>query len=132
MPAKRRLSASDHVLLEPKEMTVVGLLDFGDASIGDPIWDLAVLTAHHADRLKYVLAGYQPDDKLRTRITQSIGAFQILRHLGAANWLCTHGLDPSLDLRAVLHGIEKLIDDSNLTKTRRSGAVELGENGRLA
>lgn len=62
----------DHILLDPARTAVLSVLDFGDVSVGDPIWDLAVLTAHHPERLTDVTVGYQPKLALRMRTTRMV------------------------------------------------------------
>lgn len=91
----------DHILTDQHRTRLLAVLDLGDASVGNPLWDLAVLTAHHPHRLADVLAGYEPSDSLRNRINQHIKTFQQLRHLGAANWLHTHRLNPTTELASL-------------------------------
>jgi aminoglycoside phosphotransferase (APT) family kinase protein len=88
-----------HVLLGA-DGEIAGVLDFGDASIGDPLWDIAVLTCHHTARLGDVVAGYRhgPLDGAEAR---ALLAFRVLRHLSAANWRADNGSDPQGELAAL-------------------------------
>ncbi len=42
--------------------TVTGIIDWSEGAQGDPLYDLAVLTLGHEDRLPHLLAGYGPAD----------------------------------------------------------------------
>lgn len=90
-----------HFLLTP-QTTVAAVIDFGDASVGDPVLDLAVLTTGAPQHLPAVLASYRPDEALSRRIAQLIEPLRTLRRLGAANWLHANGLDPTVELGALL------------------------------
>jgi aminoglycoside phosphotransferase (APT) family kinase protein len=83
-----------HVLVV--DGTVSAIIDWGDAATGDPLWDVAVLTAHDPQRLPPVLAaiGGRPGD------AELVEAYWVVRHLGSATWMADHGFDPSRDLRA--------------------------------
>ncbi len=98
LPQRRLLHGDcqpDHVLLDEDD-TVLAIIDWGDASTGDPLWDLAVLTAHHQERLADVLEAYgAPPSAVAV-----VRAYWIVRHLGSATWLLDHGFDPSPDVRA--------------------------------
>lgn len=76
--------------------SLTGILDFGDAGIGDPAADLAVLTLWTPDRIESIVDAYcaagaaTNGDDLRARI-----AFhRPLRHLAAAIWSEQHGFSP--------------------------------------
>ncbi|MGH3648234.1 MAG: phosphotransferase, partial [Micromonosporaceae bacterium] len=73
----------------------VAAIDFGDGGLGDPVWDLVVLTHWDAERLPAVLAGYRPDPATRDRLRQLYRPYQISRHLLAVEWLTDHGYDPA-------------------------------------
>lgn len=73
----------------------VSLIDFGDAGTGDPVWDLTVLTLRDPDALAPLLRGCGADARLRRRIDCTAPAYRVMRHLGAAHWLCDNGFDPS-------------------------------------
>ncbi|WP_344659283.1 phosphotransferase family protein [Catenulispora subtropica] len=77
-----------HVFVEGDEVT--GVIDWSEAARGDALWDLAVLTLGHEDRLDDVLAGYGTDvDR------DVIRAWWSLRSLVAVRWLVEHGYDPA-------------------------------------
>src|SRR5262249_54637769 len=83
---------------------IAAVLDLGDACTGDPVWDLAVLTLDHPDRLDEVMAGYAPPDELARRVAALAPPYRLLRGLGGASWLHDHGFDPEpsiAPLRAV-------------------------------
>lgn len=88
-----------HFLLTPQATNVAAVID---ASIGDPVLDLAVLTTVAPQRLPAVLAGYRPDEPPSRRIAQLIEPLRTLRRLGAANWLHANSLDPTAELGAPL------------------------------
>jgi aminoglycoside phosphotransferase len=81
-----------HFLLTPGN-EVAAVLDFGDAAVGDPVWDLAVLTLDDPGRLPAVLAGYRPGPPLHARIAELVGACRLLRYLGELIWLNDHGFE---------------------------------------
>ena len=77
-----------HVFVDGDEIT--GVLDWSEASRGDALFDLAILTLGHEEHLGDVVAGYGTDVDLDV-----IRAWWSLRSLGAARWLVEHGFDPS-------------------------------------
>jgi len=49
----------DHVLYDPQNMHVTGVIDFGDMMVGDPAWDLTYLYEDYGvDFLRYFLKHY--------------------------------------------------------------------------
>jgi hypothetical protein len=78
-----------HVFVNGDEVT--GVLDWSEAGQGDPVFDLAILTLGHEERLDQVLAGYgkevDPD---------VVRAWWSLRSLTAIRWLIEHGFDPAM------------------------------------
>ena len=73
-----------HVFVDGDEVT--GVIDWSDACQGDALFDLAILTLGHEDRLADVLAGYGTDvDR------ELIRAWWSLRSLVAVRWLAEHG-----------------------------------------
>ncbi|WP_412544416.1 aminoglycoside phosphotransferase family protein [Longispora sp. K20-0274] len=69
--------------------TVTGVIDWSEASRGDALFDLAILTLGHEEHLGDVLAGYGTDVDVNV-----IRAWWSLRSLLAARWLIEHGFDP--------------------------------------
>lgn len=90
----------DHYLVGEGGRRVAGVIDFGDAVLGDAVYDLAVLTLDHPDRLGDVVAGYRPDAYLKARLDQLILPYQLIRRLGSARWMLEHGYDATTDLQA--------------------------------
>lgn len=78
----------DHVFLDGDEVT--GVLDWSEASQGDALFDLAILTLGHRERLDDVVRGYGADVDLDV-----IRAWWSLRSLVAIRWLTENGFDPS-------------------------------------
>ena len=77
-----------HVFVDGDEVS--GVIDWSEAGPGDALYDLAILTLGHEERLGHVLAGYGTDVDLNV-----IRAWWSWRSLKAARWLIEHGFDPS-------------------------------------
>jgi aminoglycoside phosphotransferase (APT) family kinase protein len=77
----------DHVFVDGDEVT--GIIDWSEAGQGDALFDLAILTIGHEDRLGDVLAGYGSDVDL-----DAIRGWWSARSLQAIRWLVEHGFDP--------------------------------------
>jgi aminoglycoside phosphotransferase (APT) family kinase protein len=77
-----------HVFVDGDQIT--GVVDWSEASQGDALYDLAVLTLGHEERLADVIAGYGTHVDLDV-----VRAWWSLRSLWAARWLIEHGFDPS-------------------------------------
>ena len=77
-----------HVFVHGDEIT--GVIDWSEAAPGDALFDLAILTLGHEDRLGDVVAGYGRDVDLDV-----IRGWWSLRSLVAIRWLAEHGFDPS-------------------------------------
>jgi aminoglycoside phosphotransferase (APT) family kinase protein len=74
----------DHVFVEGDEVT--GVLDWSEASQGDALFDLAILTLGHPEHLGDVVAGYDTDvDRDLVR------AWWSMRCLLGVRWLSEHG-----------------------------------------
>jgi aminoglycoside phosphotransferase (APT) family kinase protein len=78
-----------HVFVGGDEIT--GVIDWSEASQGDALHDLAILTFGHEERLGDVVAGYGRDVDLDV-----IRGWWSLRSLLAVRWLIEHGFDPFL------------------------------------
>lgn len=76
-----------HVFVEGDQVT--GVLDWSEASQGDALYDLAVLTLGHHEHLGDVIAGYGTEVDLEV-----IHAWWSLRCLLGVRWLVEHGYDP--------------------------------------
>ncbi|MGH3188573.1 MAG: phosphotransferase family protein [Streptosporangiaceae bacterium] len=74
----------DHVFVDGDEVT--GVIDWSEASQGDALFDVAILTLGHKEHLGDVLAGYGTDvDR------DLIRAWWSLRCLTNVRWLAEHG-----------------------------------------
>ena len=77
----------DHVFVDGDEVT--GVIDWSEASQGDALFDLAILTLGHQEHLGDVVAGYGTDvDR------DLIRAWWSLRCLTSVRWLAEHGYGP--------------------------------------
>lgn len=70
---------------------VCALVDFGDADVGDPLWDLAVLTLSQPVRLESVALGYGLDDDSCSEAFRRLPGYWLLRRLGEPRWLYGRG-----------------------------------------
>jgi len=77
-----------HVFVDGDEIT--GVIDWTEAGPGDALYDLAILTLGHRERLGDVVAGYGTDVDFDV-----IRAWWSLRSLQAVRWLIEHGFDPA-------------------------------------
>ncbi|MFG2142804.1 phosphotransferase family protein [Streptomyces sp. NPDC048696] len=77
-----------HVFVDGDEIT--GIIDWSEASQGDALFDLAILTLGHEDHLGDVVSGYGTDVDLDV-----IRAWWSVRSLLVVRWLVEHGFDPS-------------------------------------
>jgi aminoglycoside phosphotransferase len=77
-----------HVFVDGDQIT--GVIDWSEAAQGDAMFDLAILTLGHEERLGDLVAGYGADVDLDV-----IRGWWSLRSLTASHWLIEHGFDPS-------------------------------------
>jgi hypothetical protein len=84
----------EHVVLGG-DGEVAALLDWGDAGLADPAWEIAVLTLDDPERLGAVLEGYGAPGAERLRIERAHRPYRLLRYLGEISWLVEHGFDPA-------------------------------------
>jgi hypothetical protein len=78
----------DHVFVEGDDVT--GVVDWSEASQGDPLFDLAILTLGHEEHVADVVEGYGRNVDL-----DIIRGWWSLRSLSAGRWLIEHGFDPT-------------------------------------
>ena len=90
----------DHFLLAAAPARLAGVVDFGDAVLGDPLWDLVVLTLDSPALEGAVRRGYGADDETFDRPDGLPDAYRLIRHLGSASWMHEHGLPDVPDLAA--------------------------------
>jgi len=83
-----------HVLVD--EGQIRGVIDWGDAGTGDPLYDLAVLTVGHSEYLEAVVGGYGGSvDRDR------INGYWSWRRLGSIRWMIEHGFDATDDIEGL-------------------------------
>ena len=75
---------------------VTGVIDWADACLMDPLFDLAVLTVAHPEHLDDVLVGYGADVDVEV-----IRGWWAFRRLGSVRWLVEHGFDATDDIVAL-------------------------------
>lgn len=83
-----------HVFVQ--DAAVTGVIDWADACLMDPLFDLAVLTVAHPEHLDDVLVGYGLD--VDRDVIRGWWAF---RRLGSVRWLIEHGFDASGDIASL-------------------------------
>jgi aminoglycoside phosphotransferase len=81
-----------HVFVDGDRVT--GIIDWSEAAPGDPMFDLAILTLGHEERLDDLLAGYGASGGGVVVDRDVIRAWWSLRSLVASRWLIEHGFDP--------------------------------------
>lgn len=82
-----------------RDEALVAALDFGDAGLGDPVYDLATLTLWDRDRLPAVLAGYGADAAFTAYATELQLPYHVIRHFAATDWLVDHGFEAAPTVR---------------------------------
>lgn len=87
-----------HVLLNPYARDVTGLLDLADAGLGDPLWDIAVLTSIGDACTRDILRGYEANDALMERAAGTLPAYRVVRWMGEVRWRRVHGVEISWQL----------------------------------
>jgi aminoglycoside phosphotransferase (APT) family kinase protein len=85
-----------HVFVQGDAVT--GIIDWADSCQGDPLYDLAVLTVGHEERLADVLDGYGRDFHPDEDVIRGWWAF---RRLAAVPWMVEHGYDAGGDVEAL-------------------------------
>jgi aminoglycoside phosphotransferase (APT) family kinase protein len=85
-----------HVFVQGDAVT--GIIDWADSCQGDPLYDLAVLTVGHEERLADVLDGYGRDVDPDEDVIRGWWAF---RRLAAVPWMVEHGYDAGGDVEAL-------------------------------
>jgi len=76
-----------HVFVDGDEVT--GVIDWSEASRGDALYDLAIMTLGHEEQLAHVVAGYGNGVDLDV-----IRGYWSWRSLVVIRWLVEHGFDP--------------------------------------
>ncbi|CAM3216833.1 phosphotransferase [Stackebrandtia soli] len=83
-------AAPYHFFVTDDRATVI---DVADSAIGDPLWDLTVLTLRRPDVLPDVLDAYGADEALRAHVRRAYRGMVVLRLLAVAGWLIEYGFD---------------------------------------
>ena len=97
----RRPEALIHGDCSPQHWLVAGPggpvrpIDVGDTGMGDPAYDLVVLTLTQPHRLDVVLDGYGADADLRAHLAATAPGYRALRLAGEVCWLVDHAFDPT-------------------------------------
>lgn len=91
-----------HFILSPGGRRIRSLIDFGDAGIGDPLWDIATMVLWDPAMMNPVLKGYDAGIRLTFRAIATIRPYVILRHLTAVGWLLENDLDPTAHLNQLI------------------------------
>lgn len=88
-----------HYLVDAATNEISGIIDFGDAGTGDPLWDIATICVNRARR-PWLLAGYGDVDAGPESLGALLDSYYVLRHISAVGWLIENELDakPSVDL----------------------------------
>lgn len=87
----------DHFLVDGDRLA--GVIDLGDASINDPAWDIATLTAWWPERADDVVAGYDPTPHVRDHLNRYLPGYRLLRLLGDVAWQHAHHGDTTVTVR---------------------------------
>ncbi len=83
-----------HILFEGE--TITGIIDWADACPGDALFDLAILTVGHQERLDDVVFGYgAPVD------VDVIRGWWALRRLTSVRWMIEHGFNAEGDVASL-------------------------------
>lgn len=90
---------ADHVFVE--EGLVTAVIDWADTTVMDPLFDLAVLTIDHPQRLDDVVAGYG-----REVDREVVRGWWAMRRLTGIRWHIEHGMDAS----GMVRSLETLVD----------------------
>jgi Ser/Thr protein kinase RdoA (MazF antagonist) len=97
----RRPEALIHGDCSPQHWLVAGPggpvrpIDAGDTGMGDPAYDLVVLTLTQPHRLDVVLDGYGADADLRAHLDATTPGYRALRLASEVCWLVDHAFDPT-------------------------------------
>ncbi len=95
------LSAAN-ILVDPSIGVITSVIDWADAMVGDPVWDIAIFTSWMPDVTDALLAGYAPDS--RERFDSLLGFYRTLRHMWGYRAGIEDGWEESLRI-PILHGL---------------------------
>jgi aminoglycoside 2''-phosphotransferase len=101
----------DHVLFDPQANTLTGIIDFGDASLGDPAWDLVVVYEDYGlDFLGRFMGHYTSSD--RAPLLERMFRLWVL---AAIEWAVLSAEEDSNDLSPAIDQLRRLrVDESQL------------------
>jgi aminoglycoside phosphotransferase (APT) family kinase protein len=94
-----------NILVDPSIGVITSVIDWADAMVGDPVWDIAVFTSWMPDVTDALLVGYAPES--RERFDSLLGFYRTLRHMWGYRAGIEDGWEESLRI-PILH---KLIDE---------------------
>jgi aminoglycoside phosphotransferase (APT) family kinase protein len=83
----------DHILVDPSSGVVTSIIDWGAVSVGDPVWDIAVLSSWAPQVINRLLAGYEPDEAFRSRLDALLQMYRACRHA----WEYRAGVEDGFD-----------------------------------
>lgn len=66
-----------HMWFDMDHQTVTAIIDFGERSAGDPVWDIAAYDDWHG--VSYLLEGYEPDGIMQTTFEQKYWLYTVVR-----------------------------------------------------
>lgn len=84
---------TDHVFVAGRE--IVGIIDWADSILGDPLADVAVVTSRASARITALASGYGP---IETEVVRSLWA---LRLVGEMRWLLDRDMTPEPSILAL-------------------------------
>lgn len=96
-----------HLWFDMDRQTVTAIIDFGERSAGDPIWDIAAYDDWHG--VPYLLEGYELDSSTQATFEQKYWLYNVLRAVPwARKW----------HARGALHTVEVLKNIVQVAQTR--------------
>jgi Ser/Thr protein kinase RdoA (MazF antagonist) len=101
----------DHILVDPSSGVVTSIIDWGAVSVGDPVWDIAVLSSWAPQVINRLLAGYEPDEAFRSRLDELLQMYRACRHVWEYRAGTEDGFDESGRI-PILREIIELVRES--------------------
>lgn len=84
-----------HVWVDPHDLRVTSLIDFGDRAAGDPRWDLMPFDWAGSAAL---LEGYEPDPRTRQELLRAIRLYAVVQAVPWASESCARGDQGPVDI----------------------------------
>lgn len=98
----------NHIIVDTEAETVVGLIDFGERSGGDPIWDLATFDWARGANYEALLEGYAPSPDDYQALRDRFGLYSVLQAVPWAHRWHLRGYTHVID---VMKGVIRLYCD---------------------